>query len=31
MMEIKEGARKISDEVRAGDQNTIRQVYGEEA
>jgi hypothetical protein len=31
MMEIREEARKISDEVRAGDQNTIRQVYGEEA
>jgi hypothetical protein len=31
MMEIKEEARKISDEVRAGNTNTIRQVYGEEA
>jgi hypothetical protein len=31
MMEIKEEARKISDEVRAGNTNAIRQVYGEEA
>ena len=31
MMEIKEESRKISDKVRAGDVNTIRQVYGEEA
>jgi len=31
MAEIKEEARKISDEVRAGNKNTIRQVYGEEA
>ena len=31
MMEIKEESRKISDKVRSGDINTIRQVYGEEA
>ena len=31
MMEIKEEARKIVDEVRSGNTNTIRQVYGEEA
>jgi len=31
MMEIKEEARKISDEVRAGNTNTINQIYGEEA
>jgi hypothetical protein len=30
MMEIKEEARKISNEVRAGNINTIRQVYGED-
>ena len=29
MIEIKEEARKISNEVRAGNENTIRQVYGE--
>lgn len=31
MMEIKEESRKIADEVRAGNTNTIRQIYGEEA
>lgn len=31
MMEIKEDARKISEKVRAGNENMIRQVYGEEA
>ena len=30
MMEIKEESRKIADEVRAGNTNTIRQIYGEE-
>lgn len=30
MMEIREEARKISDEVKTGNTNTIRQVYGEE-
>jgi hypothetical protein len=30
MLEIKEEARKIVDEVKAGNTNTIRQVYGEE-
>jgi len=31
MKEIKEEARKISNEVRAGNNKTIRQVYGEDA
>jgi hypothetical protein len=31
MMEIKEESRKIANEVRAGNTNTIRQIYGEEA
>ena len=30
MMELKEEARKISDEVRAGNSSAIRQVYGED-
>jgi len=30
MMEIKEESRKIADEVRSGNANTIRQIYGEE-
>tara|TARA_B100000700_G_scaffold328803_1_gene447887 strand:- start:254 stop:544 length:291 start_codon:yes stop_codon:yes gene_type:complete len=30
MAEIKEDARKMSDEVRAGNKETIRQIYGED-
>lgn len=30
MAEIKEESRKIADEVRSGNTNTIRQIYGEE-
>tara|TARA_B100001029_G_C14877403_1_gene348021 strand:- start:178 stop:432 length:255 start_codon:yes stop_codon:yes gene_type:complete len=30
MAEIKEDVRKIADEVRAGNENMIRQVYGED-